>query len=614
LGAGLVLPYLVGYLADVRGFGLGAAGSAAAVVPAAFVAVGIGRLVIAGSGAPVWSAGGALLAAAGLVLLPRLAQHWEIVGALALVGIGAAAAWPTLPSRAALTRWGAVDLAALGGGAILGGVSLHVGGTSAFSPLCTVAAGTLAAVAVSVGPGSSGPRVGTRTASGPAPGVGRDQVFVACCALEALIASAGFALWLLFPVFAALHGRVGPIGAGVVIAVLAGVPAVAGTVVSLRVERRRRTSALSLMLFAWTSSWLLVAAAGSWLSHLPAFVAFGVAAAVFALAACLHRPTLTALVLDLAPDHSRRRRQTGGFTLAVALGSAVGLAVGAAVMSITPVALWLVAAGVCVAASLAARGLERLIPRAMRDVPRELGQRAPTRRTLPEPVEGSGIVIGGCGRSGTTLLLSILSCHPNIHAIPVETRFLCPGAYAEPSECPPPRLDYLLARARESGARPGQRWCEKTPGNVRCFHAIKGAIPDVRLIHLVRDGRDVVTSRHSIDPSRYWVAPERWVADVELGLACDAALTVRYEDLVADYEATVRAVLEFVGEDWDEALADYPARATIKEARAWGGAAAPISLSTVGRWRAPEHSGAVRDLLAQPRAVELLDRLGYVPA
>jgi hypothetical protein len=191
------------------------------------------------------------------------------------------------------------------------------------------------------------------------------------------------------------------------------------------------------------------------------------------------------------------------------------------------------------------------------------------------------------------------------------TRFLSPGAYAEPSECLPPRLDYLLFRARESGARPGQRWCEKTPGNVRCFDAITAAIPDARLINLVRDGRDVVTSRHSLDPSRYWVAAERWVADVELGLACDAALTVRYEDLVADYEATVRSILEFVGEDWVESFEDFPASATVRESVAWGGPAAPISASTVGRWRAVKHSDAVRDLLAEPRAAELLERLGY---
>ena len=44
------------------------------------------------------------------------------------------------------------------------------------------------------------------------------------------------------------------------------------------------------------------------------------------------------------------------------------------------------------------------------------------------------ILIGGCGRSGTTLLLAVLSCHPAIVAIDEETRAFCPGGYlADPT-------------------------------------------------------------------------------------------------------------------------------------------------------------------------------------
>ncbi len=38
----------------------------------------------------------------------------------------------------------------------------------------------------------------------------------------------------------------------------------------------------------------------------------------------------------------------------------------------------------------------------------------------------SPILIGGCGRSGTTLLTSILSSHPKIALIPHETGIFCP--------------------------------------------------------------------------------------------------------------------------------------------------------------------------------------------
>ena len=44
-------------------------------------------------------------------------------------------------------------------------------------------------------------------------------------------------------------------------------------------------------------------------------------------------------------------------------------------------------------------------------------------------MEASPLIIGGCGRSGTTLLLSVLSAHPKVLAIPHETEAFCPGAY-----------------------------------------------------------------------------------------------------------------------------------------------------------------------------------------
>lgn len=37
------------------------------------------------------------------------------------------------------------------------------------------------------------------------------------------------------------------------------------------------------------------------------------------------------------------------------------------------------------------------------------------------------LFIGGGGRSGTTLLLSLISVHPDIYAIPYETRAVSPG-------------------------------------------------------------------------------------------------------------------------------------------------------------------------------------------
>ena len=65
----------------------------------------------------------------------------------------------------------------------------------------------------------------------------------------------------------------------------------------------------------------------------------------------------------------------------------------------------------------------------------------------------------------------------------------------------------------------------------------------VKIIHIVRDGRDVVLSRHPVDTARHWISPSRWVEDVSAGLSFEGhpqVLTIRYEDLVKEYDITIR--------------------------------------------------------------------------
>src|SRR4029079_19474635 len=101
-------------------------------------------------------------------------------------------------------------------------------------------------------------------------------------------------------------------------------------------------------------------------------------------------------------------------------------------------------------------------------------------------------------RAGTPLLLSMRSCHPHLLAIPNETAALCPTAYELPDApdlTAPFDLDDLRdALACEIGPRV-RRWMEKTPRNVLYFERILEELwPDARLINVVRDGRDVITS------------------------------------------------------------------------------------------------------------------------
>jgi len=227
------------------------------------------------------------------------------------------------------------------------------------------------------------------------------------------------------------------------------------------------------------------------------------------------------------------------------------------------------------------------------------------------------VIIGGCGRSGTTLLLSMLSCHPHIYAVNCETRAFCPKGYRRPPDLNAPfklkRLyEYLL-----DAAIPAQstRWCEKTPRNVLYYGRILGYFGKrVRIINIVRDGRDVVTSRHPAKLQKFWVTPERWVMDVTAGKRYEShpqVKTIRYEDLINDYRETISALCTFLDEPFDDSFLSYPYSAGVQRNAAWLGQAELPSNHSIGRWRQPEYQERVAALLDKREAVELLEYYGY---
>ncbi|MCG3117914.1 MAG: hypothetical protein ALAOOOJD_00029 [bacterium] len=234
------------------------------------------------------------------------------------------------------------------------------------------------------------------------------------------------------------------------------------------------------------------------------------------------------------------------------------------------------------------------------------------------------IVIGGCGRSGTTLLLSLLSCHPKIFAIDIETVALCPDGYGadgmynkSPDLTVPFRLEkiyhYLAEQAIPASCT---RWCEKTPRNVFYFDRILRHFGDrVRLIHIVRDGRDVITSIHPGHGKKFWVPPERWIMDVAAGRQMEShsqILTIRYEDLVREYEIIMRRICAFLDEEFAPEFLTYPHSARIKESGAWFNPAQAANDKSIGRWREEKFKDTVEALLREPLALELLRHYGYM--
>jgi hypothetical protein len=98
------------------------------------------------------------------------------------------------------------------------------------------------------------------------------------------------------------------------------------------------------------------------------------------------------------------------------------------------------------------------------------------------------------------------------------------------------------------------RWGDKTPTYVLDIDVLWDMFPGCRIVHLVRDGRDVAQSlRHLSWGSRNLLktaADWRW--KVMLGrkmgrMIPDNYLEIRYEDLVTNPEATLRVICDHLG-------------------------------------------------------------------
>ncbi|MEA2430078.1 MAG: hypothetical protein QOI19_551 [Thermoleophilaceae bacterium] len=266
----------------------------------------------------------------------------------------------------------------------------------------------------------------------------------------------------------------------------------------------------------------------------------------------------------------------------------------------------------------------------------------------------------GVPRSGTTLLRLQLDAHPEL-AIPAETGFgalvaslahrrldrteLLEKLVAWPTwpdlGVAPDELaeafsgveqwnvgNGLRAYYRTYAARHGKpRWGDKTPTHAARLPSIARILPEARFIHLIRDGRDVVASLRGLPfaPGDGGVAAiaATWRDTLDrtrrLGARVPHYREVRYERLVAEPEAVLRELCDYLELEFDVAMLRAHERATerLREMssitvepggaiRLPGGARIeshtrePPDPSRAGRWREAltEHDVAVFERLA----------------
>ena len=233
----------------------------------------------------------------------------------------------------------------------------------------------------------------------------------------------------------------------------------------------------------------------------------------------------------------------------------------------------------------------------------------------------SPIILGGCPRSGTTLVRVILDAHPNIACGPESSllagRFVS-AELAERFEIAAAELDQLRRAATDhahfielfftrcADRRGKPRWAEKTPTNVRQLAYLFRHFPNAKFVHVVRDGRDVVCSLRTYPKYRIVAGQriptnmrrplrrciQRWLRDTAAGMAWRRHpnyLEIRYEDLVENPEPTLRSLCTFLGDPWYPELLEYHQRQSqCQNPHGLSGRAnvgQPISTKAMARWR-----------------------------
>ncbi|GAB6985098.1 MFS transporter [Nocardioides pyridinolyticus] len=128
------------------------------------------------------------------------------------------------------------------------------------------------------------------------------------------------------PAFARAVGEVSTRGLGLAFAANTVVIVVLQLFVLQRIERRRRTRVIAVMAVVWACSWLLLGTTGFVSGTVGATLLLAACASVFAFGETLLQPTIPALVNELAPDHLRGRYNalsSGTFQLAAIIAPPV---------------------------------------------------------------------------------------------------------------------------------------------------------------------------------------------------------------------------------------------------------------------------------------------------
>jgi hypothetical protein len=253
------------------------------------------------------------------------------------------------------------------------------------------------------------------------------------------------------------------------------------------------------------------------------------------------------------------------------------------------------------------------------------------------PLTGKLIFAVGARRSGTNWLQRVLTAHPSVVGVPSETylfsqgvrplmeRFHHGGASSTRTGFVYADREAILDAARDlcdvvfdgliRALRPGaERIVERTPEHVCHLDLIGQIYPDAHVVHIIRDGRDVVRSllSHEWGPSDARNAAIEWRTAIESARAAAPTLAhyheVSYERMLAEPRERIVELFHAIGLSAEE----HELEPVLAEAGVGYNADPSSPRIEAGKWR----TDLSAPILAAVDEVagDLLERLGYEPS